>query len=134
MLLPRQAIEVGVAVSTPLAAIDDVQFLERELQFLCQVLNSSLECTGFERRELVEQGKNHNGVDRNSENLNEDTEEPEVVEERVAGLLDNLEHSADDRTTQNNTQELTLKHIRHPKLDCLLVETKFLLEDEGIVV
>lgn len=134
VLLPRQTVEVGVAVSTPLAAIDDVQLLEGEAQLLCQVLDASLEFTGFQGRELVEQRQDHDRVDGDSEDLDKDTKEPEVVEERVARLLDDLEHSTDDRATQDDTQQLTLKHVRHPELDCLLVETELLLENEGVVV
>lgn len=104
VLFPREAVEVGIAVSTPFATINDVQLLKGEVQLLRQILNSSLEFARFQGRELVEQRQDHNRIDGDSEDLDKDTEEPQVVKERVARLLNDLEHSTDDRATQNNTQ------------------------------
>lgn len=103
VLFPRQAVEVRVAVSTPLAAINDIQLMERELELPGKALNACLQFSGFQRRELVEQWQDDNGVDGDSEDLNEDTKEPEVVEERVASLLHDLKHRADDRGSQHNS-------------------------------
>ena len=134
VLLPGQTIEVSIAVGTALAAIDDVQLRERELELLGKVLDTSLDLTRLQRGQLVEQGQNHNGVDSDGEHLNEDTEEPKIVEERVTSLLDNLEHGADNRSSQNYTQHLSLEHVRNPELEGLLVETELLLQHECIVV
>lgn len=134
VLLPRKTVEVSVTVSTALAAINDVQLRERELELLGQVLDTGLDLTGLQRRQLVEQRQDDDGVDSNSENLDEDTEQPQIVEERVTRLLDDLEHSADDRCPQHDTEHLTLEHIRDPELQRLLVETELLLEDECVVV
>lgn len=134
VLLPGQTIEVSIAVGTALAAIDDVQLREWELEFLGEVLDTSLDLTRLQRGQLVEQGQNHNGVDSDGEHLDEDTEEPKVVEERVAGLLDNFEYSTDNRSSQNYTQHLSLEHVRDPELEGLLVETELLLQHEGVVV
>jgi hypothetical protein len=108
VLLPGQTVEVSIAVGTTLAAIDDVQFRERELELLGKVLHTSLDLTRLQRGQLVEQRQNSNGVDSDGENLDEDTEKPEVVEERVTSLLDNLEHGTDNRSSQNDAQHLTL--------------------------
>lgn len=134
VLLPGQTIEVSIAVGTALAAIDDVQLREWELEFLGEVLDTSLDLTRLQRGQLVEQGQNHNGVDSDGKHLDEDTEEPKVVEERVAGLLDNFEYSTDNRSSQNYTQHLSLEHVRDPELEGLLVETELLLQHEGVVV
>lgn len=134
VLLPWQTVEVSIAVSAALAAVDDVQLRERELELLSQVLNTSLEFTGLQRRQLVEQRQNRNRIDGNGEDLEEDTEQPEVVVERSVKLLNDLENSSDDGCSQNNSKHLTLEHIRKPKLECLLVETELLLEHKRVVV
>lgn len=121
-------------MGTALAAIDDVQLRKRELELLGKVLDTSLDLTRLQRGQLVEQGQNHNGVDSDGEHLNEDTEEPKIVEERVTSLLDNLEHGADNRSSQNYTQHLSLEHVRNPELEGLLVETELLLQHERVVV
>lgn len=134
VLLPGETVEVGVAVGAALATVDDVQLLQREFQLLGEVLNTSLQFARLQGRQLVEQRQDSNRVDSDSKDLDKDTEEPEIVEERVTGLLDNLEHRANNRSTQNNTQHLTLEHIRDPELEGLLVEAELLLEDESVVV
>lgn len=55
VLLPGEAIEICIAVRAPLASINNVQFLEREVQLLGQVLNASLNRAGLKRRQLVKQ-------------------------------------------------------------------------------
>ena len=134
VLLPWQTVEVSIAVGTALAAVNDMQLLERELKLLGKLLDTGLEFTRLEGRELVEQRQNNNGVNSNGEDLEEDTEEPKVVEERGVKLLDNLKHSTDDGSAENNSEHLTLEHIRNPKLDSLLVEAELLLEHKGVVV
>ena len=134
VLLPRQTVKVRVAVGTALAAIDNMQIREWELELLGEVLNASLDSTRLQRRQLVKQRQNRNGVDGDREDLQADRKEPEVVEERVAGGVDDFEKSADDRSSKNNTQHLALQHVRHPKLEGLLIETELLLEHKGAIV
>lgn len=134
VLLPWQAVEVGIAVGTALAAVNDVQLLEGEVKLLSEVLDTGLQCTRLEGRELVEQRQNDDGVDSDGEDLEEDSKEPQVVEERVIKLLHDLEHSTDDGSTENNSKHLSLEHIRDPKLEGLLVEAKLLLEHKSVVV
>ena len=134
MLLPGKSKEVGIAVSTALATIDNVQFLKGEIQLPGQVLNTSLELARLQRRQLVKQRQDGNRVNSDSKDLHEDTKEPQIVEERVTSKLDDLKHRADNRSSQNNSEHLTLEHIRNPELQCLLVEPEFLLKDESAVV
>jgi hypothetical protein len=134
VLLPGQTVEVSIAVGTTLAAINDVQLRERELELLGKVLNTGLDLTRLQRGQLVEQGQNSDGVDSDGEDLDEDSKEPQVVEERVTSLLDDLEDGADNWSSQNNTQHLALEHIRYPQLESLLVETELLLQHKCVVV
>lgn len=134
VLLPGQTKEVRVAVRTPLATVDDIQFLEGELQLPSKVLNTRLQLTRLQRRQLVEQRQDSNRIDRDSENLNEHTKQPQVVEERVTSELDNLEHPTYNRSTQDNPEHLTLEHIRNPQLQRLLIEPELLLENERAVI
>lgn len=88
VLLPREAKEVGIAVSAALAAVNDEELGQRELQLLGQLLNSILELARFQRRELVEQRENCNWIDRDHEDLQACAKEPQVVEELGARPLD----------------------------------------------
>lgn len=134
MLLPRETVEIGVGVGTALAAVDNMQLGKRELQLFGKLLNASLNFTGLKRGQLVEQRKDDNWVDSNRENLEENTEEPQVVEERVASQLNNLEHGTDNGSSKNHAQHLTLEHVRDPEFECLLIETELLLKHEGLIV
>ena len=134
VLLPWQTVEVGITVGTALAAVNNVQLGEREVESLGQVFDTGLELTGLKRRELVEQRQNRNRVDSNGEDLEEDTEEPEVVVERAVKLLDNFKNGTDNGSSQDNSKHLTLEHIRNPELNRLLVETELLLEHKRVVV
>ena len=134
VLLPGQTEKVRVAVRTPLATVNDIQFLKRELQLPSEILNTGLQLTRLQRRQLVEQRQDSNGIDRDGENLNEHTKQPQVVEERVTSVLDNLEHPTDNRSTQHNAEHLTLEHIRNPQLQRLLIKPELLLENERAVI
>lgn len=81
VLFPGQTKEVRVAVGTPPATVDDIQFLKGEIQLAGQALNTSLELTRLQRRQLVEQWQDSNRVDGDSKDLDEDTKEPQIVEE-----------------------------------------------------
>lgn len=134
VLLPRQPVEVRIAVRAPLAAIDDVKLMQREVEPARKVLDAGLEVAGLQRGELVEQRQDGDRVDGDGEDLDEDAEEPQVVEERVARLLDDLEHGADDGCAQHDAQHLALQDVRHPQLHRLLVEAELLLKHKGVVV
>lgn len=134
VLFPRQTKEVGIAVGAALATVDNIQFLKGEFQLPSEVLNTGLEYTRLQRRQLVEQRQDRNRIDSDGKDLDEHTKEPEVIEERVTSFLDNLEHRADNRRSQDNTQHLTLQQVRSPELQRLLVEPELLLENERAVI
>lgn len=69
VLLPRQTEEVGVAVGASLASIDNVELLEWEVEARCQAFDAGLECARIQRRELVEEWQDGDGVDGDHENL-----------------------------------------------------------------
>lgn len=54
LLLPWEAGEVGIAVGASLAAIDNLEFAEWELELACQCIDTSLECSLLEWLEFVE--------------------------------------------------------------------------------
>lgn len=134
VLLPRQAIEVRIAVSASLAAIDDVELVQGELKLLCELLNTGFDWARLKRGQLIEQRQDRDRIDSDGEDLDEDTEKPEVIEEAVTRLLDDLESRSKDRATDHNPQRLTLQDVGYPKLDGLLVEAEFFLEDERVVI
>lgn len=133
VLLPRQAKEVGVAVSRALATINHIELVQRKVEPLGQSLDSCLELARFQRRQLVKQRQNGDRVDGNHEDLEEGTEHPEVVEELVTSLLDDLEETSQDGRGKDDGEQLRLDEIRDEELGGLLVESELLLEDEGVI-
>lgn len=134
LLLPGQTSEVGIAVGAALAAVNDLQLREREVQALGKSFDSVFERAGLERGKLVEKRNNDDGVDGDGEELDTESEQPEVVEELVTSLLDDLQESPAKWHTKGQGKCLSLEQVRHPQADSLLVEAKLLLEDEVMVV
>lgn len=133
VLLPGETKEIGVGVGASLASINDVELVKRELEAGGKSLDLGLELALLERGELVEQRQDSNGVDGNHEDLETGGEGPEVEEELVAGLLDDLEETGQDGRSENEGQELRLENIGDEELGSLLVEAKLLLEDKSVV-
>lgn len=133
VLLPGEAKEVGVGVGAALAAVDDVELVQGELEAGGKGLDLCLELTVLEGRQLVEQGQDGDGVDGDHEDLEGDDEEPEVVEELVARLLDDLEEAGEEGGCEDKGQELRLDEVRDEELGGLLVEAKLFLEDKRLV-
>ena len=114
LFLPWQAVEVGVAVGTPFATINNVQSAQWEVEPLCKCFDPGLEVPSFQRGQLVEQGQDEDRVDSDGEHLDHDAEQPEIVEELRPGDLDDLEKGADEGCSQADHQSLPLKHVRYP--------------------
>ena len=133
MLLPWQTKKVGVAVSTSLATINNIEFVQGEFELSGQSFNTSLERALLERRELVKQWENSYRINCNGEDLETGAEQPEIVEEAVTSLLHNAQESSKDRWSQNKGESLRLEHIYKEELWSVLVEAEFLLEDKGVV-
>ena len=133
VFLPRETIEICIAVGAALAAVNDIEFGEGEAKAFGQGFDAGLELAFFKRRELVEEGEDSDGVDGDCEDLNADAEEPEVVEEAVAGLLDDGEEPAEQGGTENDEKGLRLEEIGKEESRGLFVEAEFLLENEGAV-
>lgn len=134
VLLPRQSVKVGIAVSTPPATVNHVEIVKREIQLLSQTLETRLDLPVRKRREFIEQRQDHDGINGDGKDLDENAEQPQIEEERVPSLLHDLEHGTDDRRSQNHPENLALEHIRNPQLNGLLVEPEFLFQNEGAIV
>jgi hypothetical protein len=133
VLLPGETKEIGVGVGASLASVNDIELVKRELEAGGESFNLGLELTILERRQLVEQRQNSNGVDGDHEDLESDDEEPQVVEELVTSLLDDLEETGEERRRENEGESLGLDEIGDEELRRLLVETELLLKDEGLI-
>lgn len=131
---PRQACEVGIAVRTPLASIDDLEFAEREFEFRGEGFDGILELSGLERLQLVEHGNDENGIDSHSRDLNDKHEHPEVIEKALSGFLDDGEESAADGNAKCDSEALALDHVRQPQFDRHLVEAELLFQDKAVIV
>lgn len=133
VLLPGQTKEVGIAVGAALAAVDDVQLMERELELLGEVLDIGLELALLQRGKLVEQRKDGDRVDGDHKDLQTGAKQEEVVEELATSLLDDGQETRQDRGSQDNGQQIALDHIRHKQLGGLLVEAEFLFQNKGLI-
>ncbi len=133
MLLPRETKEVGIAMGAALAAVNHIQLMQRELELLGQGLDVGLELAFLQGRQLVEEGQNGNGVDGNHEDLETSGEQPEIVEELVARLLDDGKETGENGRGKNEGDEVGLDHIRDKDLGRLLVEAELLFQNERVV-
>jgi hypothetical protein len=133
VLLPGETEEIGVGVGASLASINDVELVEGEFEACSESLDLRLELTILERRQLVEQGQNSDRVNGDHENLESNHEEPQVVEELIASLLDNLEETSEERRREEEGESLGLDKIGNKELGRLLVESEFLLKDKCLV-
>lgn len=133
VLLPRKTEEVGIAMSAALAAIDDVEFMQWELQLLCQVLHIGLEFALLQWRQLVEEREDDNWVDGYHEHLQPGAEHPEIIEELVACLLDDRQEPKEDRRNQEEEEHVGLDQVSHEQFWSLLIETKLLLEHKCLI-
>lgn len=131
---PRKTSEVGIAMSTALAAIDNLQFRQGELKLRGERLNAVLKLSWLERLEFVKHGYNENGINSHSRDLDNQHEDPEVVEEVLTSPLDNGEERAANWDTKRNGESLAFDHICEPKLDCHFIEAEFLFKNEGMVI
>ena len=133
VLLPGETKEVGIAVGAALASINDIELVEREVELLGEALDIVLEFALLQRGQLVEERENGNRVDGDHEDLKKSGENPEVVEELIASLLDNGEETREDGRGQDDSDEVRLDHIRDKQLGSLLVEAKLFFENKGLV-
>lgn len=134
VLLPWETEKVGIAVCASLASINDVQRFERKLESGGQCFNAGLKFARLEWGQLVEQRENEHGVNGNGEKLDDNTEQPQIVEEACTSDLNDLQEGAQQRDTQRDRQGLTLHHICQPEFDRLFVKTEFFFEDKSAVV
>ena len=111
VLSPGKTIEVRVAVGAALRSVDDIEVLEGEFESGGQCLNLGSQRARLQRRELVEERQDKDRVDSDHEGLDEQDEDPCVVEEVHAESLDNLEETGEDRTANDGDQGLCLEEV-----------------------
>lgn len=133
VLLPGETKEVGVGVGAALAAVNDVELVQGELEAGSESLDTGLELAILEGRQLVEQRQDSDRVDGDHEDLETSSEGPKVVEELVASLLNDSEETGEDRGCEDKGQELRLEQVGNEELGSLFVEAKLFFEDEGMV-
>lgn len=133
VLLPRQTVEEGIGVSAALAAVNDVQLVQGEVEPSSQFIDLCLELAVLEGRQLVEQRLDKGRIQSSHENLNGGGENPSVKDELVASLLDDLEETSEDGGHQDGSQEVGLDDIGDEQAGRLLVEAKLFFQDKSAV-
>lgn len=134
LFLPWQTGEVSIRVSRALGTINDLKLAERELETCGKRFDAVLERARLKRSELVEDRNNDDRVDCDCEQLHAQCEGPEVEEELIASLLDDLEEGCAERNAECEGKTLRLQHVANPEGDGLLVEAEGLFEDKVVVV
>lgn len=151
VLAPGETVEVGIAVAAALGTVDDIEVLEGEVELGGKSFNLSLELPVLEGRELVEQGQDGNWVGGDHKGLDSEDKQPQVVEEVVAKVSDNLQESGENGSAEGGDQALRLDKIdselehRQHSARCeaqavkyqarsLLVKAKFLLQNKVLIV
>lgn len=133
MLFPRKTKEVGIGVSAALAAVDDEEFMKRELEAGGESVDLGLELALGERGELVEEGQDEGWVGGGHEDLQAGDEKPQPEKELVTSLLNNLEEAGEDGRGDSGGDEVGLDQVAEEQSGRLLVKAVLLLQDEGVV-
>jgi hypothetical protein len=133
VLLPGETEKISVGVGAALAAVDNVEITQGELEAGGEVVDLCLELSLGQRGQLVEEGQDEGRVGGGHEELETSGEGPEVEEELVASGLDDLEEAGDDRWEQGDGEQVGLDHVGDEELGSLLVEAELLFEDKGVV-
>ena len=69
VLLPRHPEEISITVRTSFAPVNNIKFVQWKLESLGQSFHTSLELSGFQGSQFVEQREDCDRVDGNHENL-----------------------------------------------------------------
>ena len=134
LLFPWQTIEICVAVCTPFTTVNDIQFVEWEVEPFGKLLNRRSQLAGFHWRELVEERLDEGGIYSDGGDLYTHGEEPKIVEERGACFLDDGQKPTQDRRTEYDPKSETFDLIHDPEAGGLFVETELLFEHKVAVV
>lgn len=92
-----------------------------------ELVDLCLELAFLQRRQLVEQRLDKDGIRSSSKQLETGGENPQIKHKLVTSLLDNLEEGSQDGGHKHNSQQVRLDHVHNEKLGRLLVEAKLLL-------
>lgn len=114
--------EVSIAMGAALAAVNDLQFGEREFEFGGQCFDLFTKWAGLERSELVEQWHNEDWIDGDTNDLYSKHEQPDVVEKDITSALNDPKKGAAKRNSESNAQCLTFEHVRDPETECLFIK------------
>lgn len=99
----NDAIEVGIRMAAPLAAIDHVQVLERELERGCQRCDAIAKHALLQWRQLVEQGLDQRRVDDRAEQDERREKKHRVHDKGISSPTYNRDDQRHDRHTQYHT-------------------------------
>lgn len=116
-----------------LASINDKKLLQGKLVTGSQLLDLGLELALLQRRQLVEQGLDEDGVGSRRKQLQASSENPQIEHKVTTSLLDNLQKRGQNGGHEGNSQQIGLDHIRDEQLGRLLVEAKFFLKHKRVV-
>ena len=133
VLLPRQAIKVGIGVSAALRPVNDKKLLQGELMAGCELLDLGFKLSLVQRRQLIEQRLDENGIRSGGEQLQAGSKDPQVKHKLVSCFLNDLQEGSQDGRHQQDGKHVGLDHVSDEQLGSLLVETKFFLQNKRAV-
>lgn len=111
MLCPRKTVEIGIAVSRSLGSINLVKMLKREIELGSKRLRLVLDFALLERRKLVEERKDEDGIDGDHESLQEEGEQADIHKELVSGRLDDLQNTGENGASHNSSENLSFDKV-----------------------
>lgn len=108
-----ETVDVGIAVTGALGPFHDEKLVQREIDARCQGFDLFPEFAFGEGRVFVEQRGYDFGIDDEQENGDDDGEDPEVKEEKVAAVF----HDPDDAAHEWDQEYLSYYHLLQLVLD-----------------
>ncbi|KAH3670907.1 hypothetical protein OGAPHI_000618 [Ogataea philodendri] len=127
---PWQTKEVSVGMRRSLGTVYNKDFVQRELVLLGQFFNLQLELAVFQRLDLVEQWLDEFWIDNNHKDLNKEQEHRQVIHELVAEIVDNLQESSKNWTSESCHDGQFLQRVGEPELVSEFVESVLLFNDK----
>ena len=129
-LVGAEAGEVGVAVRAALGAVHHEQALGGEADALHQAFDARFQAVVGQRREFVEQRRDHGRVQHHHQQLEAAPDHPRIQPPQLAGLVHQRQDDPDQRQADGGAEQHALDHVGHPQADRHLVEAEALLQHE----
>merc|ERR1719507_2102432 len=129
----EESVEVGIAVTGPLATLNHVELVQWERDGGSKAFNLSLEFPFRHWCVFIKERRNEVRIDGHQEEGDEDDEAPEIDKEVVAAPVDNLDHTGENWCLDRLAHQELFDLVHCEEAWGLLVEPVVLLHHKGAV-